>query len=420
MLRSGLVSEARLQAELKELQTTGSRGIGAAERIANHFMAKRLITAWQAEKLLQGRYRGFILGNYRLLDQLGRGGMSVVYVGEHRRMQRKVAIKVLPKSRVRQKAYLERFLAEARAAAALSHPNIVRAYDFDSAGDTHFLVMECLEGNTLSQLVASAHPLPISDVVSYISQAAKGLQHAHAEGLVHRDVKPANLMITSDGQLKVLDMGLARLAHTADETSPIDSGAGVMGTADYLAPEQARNSDDVDQRADVYALGGTLYFALAGQPPFPGGTIADKIVSHQREEPEPLVNFRGDCPQALARLCRGMMAKDPDQRLSSMDQVVKELSKVEVFGLPEATSVPASPKLITGDMDKTTHDQAHTSPDASTDEFATVGNHKFVATRKPRKVKRSLPVWIWIAMIGLIVMAIWLASKISQQGGLGL
>lgn len=283
-----------------------------------------LMTAWQAEQLAKGKYRGFRLGKYTLKGHLGTGGMSSVYLSEHPIMRRPVAIKVLPKTRVAKSSYLERFELEARAVAALDHPNIVRAYDIDNEQDTHYIVMEYVEGRDFQRMVEHEGPLSYERAADYIAQAATGLQHAHEAGVVHRDIKPANCLVDKTGTVKVLDMGLAKF--TGDETSlSAVHKDSVVGTADYLAPEQAVNSSRVDSRADVYGLGGTLYFLLTGHPPFPEGTLTERLLKHQREEPKSIYADRPDAPPTLVDICRRMMAKKPEQRIQTASEVAHEL-----------------------------------------------------------------------------------------------
>ncbi|MFO0912165.1 MAG: serine/threonine-protein kinase [Pirellulales bacterium] len=292
---------------------------------AKELVERRLLTSWQADNLLKGKHKGFILGNYRLLDQLGRGGMSTVYLAEHRLMKRRAAIKVLPRHRVEDRSYLGRFRREAQATAALDHMNIVRVYDIAEEGKTHYIAMEFVDGKDLLTLVVEQGPMPFTRAADYIAQAAVGLQHAHNEGLIHRDVKPANLLAAKDGVIKVLDLGLAKFDDDSLPSLTLAHEDNVLGTVDYLAPEQAVDSHQVDYRADIYSLGCTLYFLLTGHPPFPKGTLAQRVVKHQREEPPAIRVDRPDVPLALEDLCRRMMIKDPDQRIGSAQQVAEEL-----------------------------------------------------------------------------------------------
>jgi serine/threonine-protein kinase len=241
-------------------------------------------------------------------------------------MKRKVAIKVLPQNRVQDATYLERFRIEARAAARLDDPNIVRVYDIDQSGDTHYIVMEYVDGQDLHVLVKERGPLPYEKAADYIAQVARGLSHAHQMNLVHRDIKPANCLLDKNDVVKLLDMGLARLID--DEASlTIDNNENVLGTADYLAPEQALNSHKADARADIYSLGCTLYFLLTGHPPFPDGTISERLLKHQVEQAPSIFKDRPDAPSVLVNICNRMMAKRPDERYQSGGEVTDRLAE---------------------------------------------------------------------------------------------
>ena len=304
----------------------GGRLPADTDFVADRLVEAGLITRWQADRLLEGRHKGFFLGKYKLLDHLGTGGMSSVYLAEHVLMQRRVAIKVLPKDRVEDSSYLARFHREAQAAAALDHRNIVRAYDVDNEGNNHYLVMEYVEGRDLQHIVKEDGPLEYAAAAEYIRQAAEGLAHAHQAGLIHRDVKPANLLVDQKNVVKVLDLGLARFTDEGKASLTVEFDENVLGTADYLAPEQALDSHGVDARADIYGLGCSLYYLLTGHPPFPGGTLPQRLVMHQRQPPPSIFLDRPDAPQELVDICAKMMAKKPDQRYQSADEVAKVLA----------------------------------------------------------------------------------------------
>ncbi len=298
-----------------------------AKPVAAAMVAAGLLTQWHTDKLLIGKYKGFFLGKYKLLGHIGTGGMSSVYLAEHVRMQDKRAIKVLPRTRVKDATYLARFQLEAKAIASLNHPNIVLAYDIDNENDTHFIVMEYVEGVDLQVLVRRDGPLAPVEAANLLAQAADGLQHAHQRGVIHRDVKPANLLLDLDGRVRLLDMGLALVAAQEEESLTVVHNENVLGTADYLAPEQALNSHQVDHRADIYGLGCTLYFLLVGKPPFPDGTLAQRIAKHQKEMPTSIRKLRSDCPGELEGICVKMMQKEPQYRYQSAADVAEALRK---------------------------------------------------------------------------------------------
>ena len=308
-----------------------------------------LLTAWHSEKLLAGKYKGFFLGKYKLLGHIGTGGMSSVYLAEHTRLHDKRAIKVLPRTRVKDATYLARFQLEAKAIASLNHPNIVLAYDIDNEGDVHYIVMEYVEGIDLQGLVRRDGPLPPVQAALLLAQAADGLQHAHQRGVIHRDVKPANLLLYLEGKIRLLDMGLA-LVSAEEESLTVLHNENVLGTADYLAPEQALNSHQVDHRADIYGLGCTLYFLLTGRPPFPEGTLAQRIAKHQKVMPTSIRKLREDCPGELEGICVKMMQKEAKYRYQSAAEVADALRKFASSAMegdgyelsPMASRVPVS------------------------------------------------------------------------------
>ena len=325
--RSQLVEEDQLTKLLGAVAAKNKHRLPEdAEPIAEAMIVAGILTEWQAEKLLAGKHKGFMLGKYKLLRHLGKGGMSQVYLAEHMLMKRKVAIKVLPSNRVEDSTYLERFRTEARAAAKLDDPNIVRVYDIDNDGKTHYIVMEYVDGRNLHVLVKEDGPLGYERAADYIAQVARGIAHAHAMGLVHRDIKPANCMVTKHEVVKLLDMGLARLID--DEASlTLENNENVLGTADYLAPEQALNSHKADARADIYSLGCTLYFLLAGHPPFPEGTISERLLKHQVEQAPSIFKERPDAPSVLVNICNRMMAKRADERYQTAGEVAERLTE---------------------------------------------------------------------------------------------
>ncbi len=324
--RSRLVEDEQLAKVLADCKDkSGGRMPKNAEDLADCLVEAECLTRWQCDKILEKKHKGFFLGKYQLLDHLGTGGMSSVYLAKHVLMQRRVAIKVLPRSRVDDSSYLARFHLEAKAVASLDHPNIVRAYDVDNVGDTHYLVMEYVQGKDL-QVIGREGPLDFDSAANYIAQAAVGLEHAHDAGLIHRDIKPANLLVDRKGVVKILDMGLA-LFFDEDMTSlTVEHEESILGTADYLSPEQALNSHSVDARTDIYSLGCTLYFLLTGHPPFPKGTLAQRIAKHQSEMPAEIRQERPDCPKTLADVCWKMILKAPEERYQSAHDVADVLS----------------------------------------------------------------------------------------------
>ena len=330
--QSGLIEHSRLQPLIEKMQQAGVDMTDSAA-VSAWLVEHGPLTQWQTNKLLQGKHKGFTLGKYKLMELLGKGGMSSVYLAEHQLMRRRCAIKVLPMKRVNDSSYLERFHREARAVASLDHPNVVRAYDIDHELDgdraIHFLVMEYVKGQSIQDIVKDHGVVSIENAAEYFRQAALGLESAHKSGLVHRDVKPGNLLVDLGGVVKVLDLGLARFNESTDESGApltVAHDEKVLGTADYLAPEQALDSHSVDHRADIYALGCTMYFALTGHPPFREGTLTQRLMWHQVKEPPEISESRPEVDQtdagrALVAIIKKLMAKPVGDRHQSMKEV---------------------------------------------------------------------------------------------------
>ncbi len=322
--RSGLLSEEQLTAALDKFRAADGV-VTDAKPFAEFLVRQKQLTVWQAEKVLQGKHKGFFLGRYRLLSLLGKGGMSTVFLAQHTVMKRFCALKVLPAKRVHDASYLGRFHREAQAVAALDHPNIVRAYDVDMTADAgvdiHFLAMEFVQGKSLLELIQEKGPLSITDAAEYVRQSALGLEHAHKAGLIHRDIKPGNLLVTPTGVLKVLDLGLARFFDDNDHSLTVQHDEKVLGTADYISPEQAIDSHKVDRRTDIYSLGCTLYFLLSGHPPFNSGSLAQRLVAHQTRPAPPITNDRPEVPVELQAIMEKMMAKKAEDRYQTAQEV---------------------------------------------------------------------------------------------------
>jgi len=314
---SGLLSPEHFQ-QVYDAAAATDRG----RVLARSLVERGLLTRFQAEMLLAGRTEGFVLGQYRILEQIGHGGMGRVFKAEHQTMNRIVALKVLSSALTRTDRAKGLFQREVRAAARLLHPNIVTAYDANQISDRHYLVMEYVNGPNLQELVQERGPLPIGQACEFIRQAALGLQYAHELGMVHRDIKPANLLVHRAGGgcvVKILDFGLARLHEPRGEQLTLHDSlpgteAAVMGTPDFLSPEQSKNLHAVDIRSDLYSLGCTLYFLLTGQVPFDGGTALEKLVRHASEEAPHIAQLRPEVPVEVIAIVSRLMAKKPEDR----------------------------------------------------------------------------------------------------------
>jgi serine/threonine protein kinase len=301
-LRGSRVLEPR---QLDEVTLVLQEGFAEPRGLAEELIQRGWLTRFQVDRLQEGKGDDLVLGDYVLLDLLGEGGMGQVFKARHRVMHRTVALKVIRKEQLASESAVQRFYQEIRSAAQLSHPNIILAYDARAVGDRHFFVMEFLEGRDLSQLVKQHGPPAVEQACDYICQAALGLQHAHERGMVHRDIKPSNLFLTKDGVVKLLDMGLARIRDDADEHTPITQAGDVMGTPDFMAPEQALDSHAADIRSDIYSLGCTLYYLLGGRSPVSGGTLLDKLYRQRFEEPEPVEKVAVGVPPGWPWSCGG-------------------------------------------------------------------------------------------------------------------
>jgi serine/threonine-protein kinase len=383
---------ADLVAELRSFRILEPAQLDEAARLADTeadpkalarlLVERRRLTPYQANLLLLGRGAELVLGSYIILARVGEGGMGEVFRARHRRLGHIVALKLIRKDRLSNPAAVQRFEREIAVACQVAHPNVVRAFDADVAGGKMFLAMEFVEGLDLDTLLSGNGPLPIAEACEYARQTAAGLAACHERGLVHRDIKPKNLLLTRAGienpkseirnpksafptldsrlpLIKILDLGLARFDDAGPEqTAPRLTQLGkVVGTADYMAPEQGRDSHNVDGRADLYSLGCLLFFLLTGKPPFSGGTKIEKIVSHQLEEAPRLERVRPDVPTELAAVVRKLLAKHPDDRYQSAAEVFaalepfipvpepeREPEPTEEFALPSPGSIIVPPR----------------------------------------------------------------------------
>jgi response regulator RpfG family c-di-GMP phosphodiesterase/serine/threonine protein kinase len=299
----------------------------ATDSLLTALVEHQLLTDYQASRISAGKTHGLLLGNYRVLDRIGAGGMGVVFKAEHVRMRRIVAIKILPRFEAGDGRLMRRFLSEMRTLAQLRHPNIVNAIDDGELPATHedpslyYFVMEHVPGRDLEDLIEANGPMPVEEACSLIYQVASALAEAHAHNLVHRDIKPSNIRITPDGQAKLLDFGLVRHFHHR-----MTEQGTVLGTLDYLSPEQARDASSVDIRADIYSLGGTLYWCLTGQVPFPeSGTMAESLIRRFTQRPPALRVVNPDLSAELESVIQRMMACNPDDRYPTPQAVMNAL-----------------------------------------------------------------------------------------------
>lgn len=334
--------------DLASFQESHCPDLESAEDLGKLLVKHQKVTRLQAQMVYQGKGHKLRFGNYVIQDKIGSGGMGDVYLAKHRRMQRCVALKLLPTAMAQDQNVIRRFQREVQAAAKLSHPNIVTAHDADEVDGTHYLVMEYVEGTDLSELVKQQGVLSVGQALDYILQAAKGLEYAHQQGIIHRDIKPSNMLLDNQGTIKILDMGLARIDEVDEEnpaTALTQSGS-VMGTVDYMSPEQAQSTHTADNRSDIYSLGCSLYYFLTGNSVYGGQTVVNRILAH-RDQPIPsLVSANVQVPANVDAIYQKMIAKRPEDRFQSMQAVIDAIEKCDLLN-PASTmsSAPPDPEL---------------------------------------------------------------------------
>ncbi len=330
LVRTRLVTDAEVNALHERWQAAGGTASGEAAAFARWLVKEQYLTSYQADRLLRGHADHYFFGPYKLLDRIGQGRMAGVFKAVHR-LGQVVAIKVLPPSKARDPQALRRFRREARLALRLKHPNVVRTFQTGAEGELQYLVMEYLEGETLEDVLKRRGRLPVAEAVRVVHQALQGLQHLHEQKMVHRDLKPANLMLVSEqATVKILDIGVGRDSFDendpgASEADPLTVRGDLLGSPDYMAPEQAKDAHTADIRADIYSLGCVLYHALSGQVPFPEKNLVRQIVRHASETARPLKDLNADIPDALQRIVTNLMAKAPTERYATPKQAAAAL-----------------------------------------------------------------------------------------------
>lgn len=376
VLRSSLI-EGEQRVDFAKLKSKYKE----AREFAQELIRRDWLTAYQVNQVFQGQWQNLVIGPYVILERIGEGGMGQVFRARQKLLNRVVALKLIRKECLDNPRVIQRFQREIRAAGQVSHPHIIRAYDADQFNGTYYIAMELIDGQDLAKMVKAHGPLPVDQACEYIRQAALGLQHAFERGMVHRDIKPANLLVmravASDrrrssgeialptdpfknssamhsraavvmhypwGVVKILDLGMARCNNpfTGEAATHLTQVGSIMGTPEYIAPEQARDSHTSDVRADLYSLGCTLYFLLTGQPPFPTGTVTEKLLQHQMDAPAPIAKIRADrlfawkkvtestmgVPAEVERVVHKLLAKRPDHRYQTPIELANELRDI--------------------------------------------------------------------------------------------
>jgi WD40 repeat protein/tRNA A-37 threonylcarbamoyl transferase component Bud32 len=407
------------QAQLEKLTDLQHRFPKAAD-LRSELVRCGWLTPYQAQEISQGRGASLVVGPYVLLEPLGVGGMGQVFKARHRLMNRLAAVKLIREESRSSSEFQQRFLREVEAAAQLAHPNIVAAFDAAQHGPSMYLAMEYVDGVDLARLLKAHGPLPVARACDYIRQAALGLQHAHERGLSHRDVKPSNLLLASGGPasperalapaeslspvagtIKVLDLGLARFQFESDDERRLTRVGDVMGTPDYIAPEQVVDTRRADIRSDIYSLGCTLYELLAGRPPFATGSIEEKLLAHQTCQPAALEQMRPEVQSALAQVVRRMMAKRPEDRYQTPGEVAAALAPFGAALTAIPLGFPAG--AVRGPVVAPTARPVPVAMAARTEPGS-------APRRRPRR-------WLWAAVAGgatLVLLSIWLFRPRGQ------
>lgn len=402
--------------QLEELAQEGQ--VREAAALLRELVRRGWITSFQANQIADGNGKELVLGSYRLLEPIGEGGMGQVFKARHVRMDRIVALKFIPKELLSNPQAVARFYREVRAVAQLSHPNIVTAYEVNQEGYTHYFAMEFMEGIDLSRLVRQSGPLTIPQACDYIRQAALGLQHAHEKGMVHRDIKPGNLIVgraTAGGSpvVKVLDFGLARFEIQDRQVTRLTKVGHVIGTVDYLSPEQAGDAREVDIRADIYSLGCSLFYLLTAKPPFEGAGAAERMIARVVNDAPSVRTLRPDAPPVLEKVLAKMLARNRGERYQTPAEVVAALEPfsqlAEVQPWP-ATAVQSPPPP------NITSKPAVNMWRSFADEEIVVGKRG-----KPgRRLSKSYLAGICLAVFALIGAGFFLGRKTHDKAPLGL
>jgi serine/threonine-protein kinase len=335
--RSGVLSDRQLE-EVDAGVRAGDYPT-KARALADRLIAEGVLTDFQADRLLKGKAHGLVVGRYVILDRVGEGGRGRVFKAQHRLMGRLVALKVIAPQIASRVSSIARFHREMRLLGRLNHPNVIRALDADQVGDLLYIVMEYVGGRSLDEVLRERGPLPAREVIDYMSQAALGLAHAHERGIIHRDVKPPNLLLSEEGQIKVLDLGLSALME-ADSAASFATAAGrIVGTVNYMSPEQAVGLT-IDGRSDLFSLGCAMYQLLSGRLPFPGETAAECIALRVQGRSAPITEFRTDLSPSLVHVLERLIARRPEDRFQTAAEAAAAL---RALADGEAAAPPALP-----------------------------------------------------------------------------
>lgn len=414
ILRSRLLDRTQLQDALRDVP----RDLRDDSRaVADHLIRKGKLSRFQATKILTGSGRGLLLDHYQVLAPIGRGGMSTVYLARDENTSRLVALKLLTPSRWRnQERLLARFQREMELSRRIIHPHLAWTYDCGFCMDIYYIAMEYIPGQNLSRIVKSAGPLAVPRAAHLMAEVASGLHYAHTQGLIHRDLKPSNIMVTPHDHARVLDLGLALWQGEEAEEDVIGGQGYIVGTMDYIAPEQTADATNVDGRADIYSLGCTLYYAVSGRVPFPGGSSHDKIRRHRSEPPTPIVELVPSIPAGFAQLIERMMAKDPNARPATAALVEEYLRAwaIDEPDLPLDAPEDSSYELSIAALQTAEPSAEYNLPNVSPpeDEQAEDGEQELLEHRS----RRSLQTRLLILAVGLVLCGVGLLVGLVYLG----
>jgi serine/threonine protein kinase len=395
--------------QLARVEAAARRGTYPTERMVLRLIEKGWLTPYQGDTLLAGRATSLRFGPYILLDRLGEGGMGVVFKARHQRLGRVDALKVIRADKVASKVVARRFLREIRLTSSLEHPNIVRAIDAGQVGRQFYLATEFVQGEDLFCVVMRSGPLSLADACLAVYQVTLALQHIHERGLVHRDIKPSNLMRENATRaVKLLDLGLTGFHRDPDPGSQpgiLTSDGVLLGTPDFMAPEQARTPHDVDIRADLYALGGTLFFLLTGRVPYPGSSV-DKLLAHASAPVPELHLVTGPAPPAVSAIIARLMAKRPEDRYQTPREVTDALLALRPGETPTSIEV-ASDELSFSDTPPPPADEWRSEFDQL---LALDGSNLHPVVRPTTPHNGSDPVLMWVFILVTSALTITIAT----------
>ncbi len=407
ILQSGILERDELQASLKAIPKEKR---DTAKSIADQLVRNGKLSTFQAAKLLRGNYQGLILGPYQVLAPIGKGGMGTVYLARDSKTKRLLAIKILsPKRAKQEERTLVRFQREMEISKRLNHPHIALTFDSGESKGVYFIAMEYIPGKTLSKNIIEKGPLKVQRAARLFLEVVSGLDHAHTQGVIHRDLKPSNIMITPNGHAKILDLGFALMEGEVSVAREIIGGQGiVVGSMDWIAPEQVKDAVGVDARADIYALGCTMYFAMTGKLPFPGGTPKEKMIRHQTEQPPPITKLNPSLPEGFAAIIQKMMAKKPADRYAN----AKEIRDTLIRWVGKEPNLPMDKKEDKA-FEQAVHDleTARVAPEIVERPILEVPSPKQKNSSPSSLVRNPMILWIGggilgVGVIGLIIFGL--------------